>query len=517
LSGNPLDRLPYATKAPFNSYQRQDEPPCLDNTRVDILQQIHAWADGQDERCIFWLSGLAGTGKSTISRTVARRCSEQQSLGASFFFSTGGADVSHARKFFTSIARQLAESIAPLNQHICNAIADNSEVVNQSLRDQWHQLVLWPLSKLDGINCRSSYVLIVDALDECDGNNNIRILLELLAEARSLQNVQLRIFLTSRPEIPVRHGFSQIPDTEHQDFVLHSISPEIVNHDISLFLEYKLGLIGREIWLHEGWPGKEIVMQMVHNASGLFIWAATACRYIHEGKIYAAKRLDTILYCSASTTIGPEKHLDEIYITVLQQSVSPEYTDEEKGESYQMLRQVLGSAVILFSPLALIDLHSVLDIPKDQTCPIRLHHPSFRDFLLNKDRCMDLNFWVDEKKAHQTLADSCIQLMSTSLKQNICGVDSLGWLATDADSSRVEQCLPPEIQYACLYWIEHVQKSGAQLHDNDQVHQFLQEHLLHWLEALRWTKKVSEGIYAIASLESIATVSQLLAWQSMFR
>jgi hypothetical protein len=130
---------------------------------------------------------------------------------------------------------------------------------------------------------------------------------------------------------------------------------------------------------------------------------------------------------------------------------------------------------------------------------------------------MDLNFWVDEKKAHQTLADSCIQLMSTSLKQNICGVDSLGWLATDADSSRVEQCLPPEIQYACLYWIEHVQKSGAQLHDNDQVHQFLQEHLLHWLEALRWTKNVSEGIYAIASLESIATVSQLLAWQSMFR
>jgi hypothetical protein len=38
------------------------------------------------------------------------------------------------------------------------------------------------------------------------------------------------------------------------------------------------------------------------------------------------------------------------------------------------------------------------------------------------------------------------------------------------------------------------------------VHQFLQEHLLHWLEALGWMQKVPEGIYAINSLESIAAV-----------
>jgi hypothetical protein len=42
------------------------------------------------------------------------------------------------------------------------------------------------------------------------------------------------------------------------------------------------------------------------------------------------------------------------------------------------------------------------------------------------------------------------------------------------------------------------------------VHQFLQVHLLHWLEALSWMQKVSEGIYAITSLESIIAVSQLL-------
>ncbi|KAF2175810.1 purine and uridine phosphorylase [Zopfia rhizophila CBS 207.26] len=68
-----LNRLPYAGNAPFNSYARQHEPTCLPGTRVDVLREIHEWADGQDKRCIFWLNGLAGTGKSTIARTMAPR------------------------------------------------------------------------------------------------------------------------------------------------------------------------------------------------------------------------------------------------------------------------------------------------------------------------------------------------------------------------------------------------------------------------------------------------------------
>jgi hypothetical protein len=369
------------------------------------------------------------------------------------------------------------------------------------------------------------YIVVIDALDECDGDNDIRMILQLLAEARSLRSVQLRIFLTSRPEIPVRYGLSQIPDIEHKDFVLHRISPAIVDHDISLFLEYHLGLIGQELCLCDGWPGKETIGHMVRNASGLFIWAATACRFIRDGKRFAAKRLDIILRSSGSTSTAPEKHLDEIYTTVLKQSISPDYSDEEKKESYRMLKWVLGSVIILFSPLSIYsitrmlyiskedinltleDLHSILDSPKDPTHPIRLHHPSFRDFLLNNDRCKDRNFWVDEKQAHQTLADNCIRLMSTSLKQDICGLNTPSILVTDIESSRVERSLPPELQYACLYWIQHLRKRNAQLHNNDQVYQFLQEHLLHWLEALGWMGKISEGIYAITSLESIALVS----------
>ena len=107
-SNSGLDRLPSVADAPFNSYNKQHAPTCLPDTRVDLLQEIHDWADGQDEQRIFWLNGLAGTGKSTIACTVAQRYFDQRRLGASFFFSRGGGDVSHAGKFVASIAVQAA-------------------------------------------------------------------------------------------------------------------------------------------------------------------------------------------------------------------------------------------------------------------------------------------------------------------------------------------------------------------------------------------------------------------------
>lgn len=520
---NPLIRLPYAKDASFNSYSKQHDPTCLPDTRVSLLTEIYNWADGQDERCIFWLNGLAGTGKSTIARTVAHTFNERKRLGASFFFSRGGGDVSHAGKFVASIAFQLTQNVPALHQHICDAITERSDIASQSLRDQWHHLVLRPLSKLGGNSSPPSYVLVVDALDECD-DDNIRIIVQLLAEARSLEMVRLRVFLTSRPEIPIRSGFCQIPDAEHQDFVLHNIAPSIIDHDIFLFLEYNLRLIGQENYMDASWPGAGVISTLVRSAGGLFIWAATACRFIRDG-LFADERLCTLLEGGASAAIAtPEGHLNGMYITVLQNSMHVSHNAQEKEKFYSMLGDILGSIVASFSPLSveslsrlllipkqridrmLKDLHAILDIPEDQSRPLRLHHPSFREFLLDKERCGDPNFWVEEKQAHRKLAASCVRLMSASLKQDICGVGAPGALVADVERGRVDQCLPAEIQYACLYWIQHLQKSDIQLCDDDQVHQFLKEHLLHWLEALGWMMKVSEGIHAVVSLESMTAV-----------
>ena len=185
-----LKLLPIATEAAFNSYGKQHDTLCLDGTRAGVLDKISAWADGDAEQHIYWLNGMAGTGKSTIARTISQKYCTPTRRGASFFFSRGGGDVGHAGKFFTTIARQLAQVSPALRRHICEAIADQEEIASQTLRDQWNQLILHPLSKVDALSLKFSLVVVIDALDECEGDNDIRLLLQLFTEAKHLRSIR---------------------------------------------------------------------------------------------------------------------------------------------------------------------------------------------------------------------------------------------------------------------------------------------------------------------------------------
>ncbi|CRG92733.1 putative WD repeat-containing protein alr3466 [Talaromyces islandicus] len=514
-----LNQLPYAVDAPFNSYKRRHDPVCLRNTRVNVLHKIKEWIHQQDEP-LFWLNGLAGTGKSTIARTIARESDETGILGASFFFSRGGGDVGVAQKFVTSIARQLALQSPILREYICDTVQQHQDIAHRSLVDQWHWLVTKPLSKIEGVSY-PPVLIVIDALDECDNDDDIMIILRLLAEAQPDVRMQLRFFLTSRPEVPVRRVLNKLPENRRQNLVLHEIVIE-TNNDLSIFFKEKLAEIAESHNLGAGWPGRTTIQTLIDRASGLFIWAATACRFIDDGKQFASVRLSAILQ-NEGTGNRPQDHLDNIYITVFLHSISTSYTKEEQSIAYSLLRYVLGSIVVLFSQLpmdsvatllgltgqdiygTLKDLHSILAIPDKAHLSLRLHHPSLRNFLLDEQRCANPNLHVNEKDAHRWLLISCIRLMSVALKKDICGLHAPGTSVETVPNHQIEQCLPPELQYACLYWGQHLFKSGSSVYDNDFIHQFVQEHLLHWLEALSLMGRVPEAILVMNSLSHMLT------------
>ena len=307
-----------------------------------------------------------------------------------------------------------------------------------------------------------------------------------------------------------------------RNFVLHKISPRIVDKDISLFLKDKFRLIVLQHALSADWPGTKIIEQFVRIAGGLFIWAATAYRYIRDSP-YPDESVQTLLDRSTLAT-APEEHLNELYTSVLRRSIRPCYSARQKERLCKRLRLILGSIIVLLAPLnasslrklfdvtpdminpTLKDLHAILDLHEADAYPIQLHHPSFRDFLVDPKRCVDREFLVHEEESHQVLADKCIQLMKRSLKQDICSSDAPGMLVAHVDAKCIEQSLSPEFRYACYYWTEHVQRSGAQLCDNGWVHGFLQKHFLHWLEALGWLGKISISIHAMTALESFVSV-----------
>ena len=192
--------LPRADGAQITTSLKEHESSCLTGMGIDFLHEIKVWAeDGSDKRCVFWLSGMAGTGKSTITQKVAREHLAQNRLGASFFFSRGQVDLGNARKVFTTIAFQLAQRWSALKRGIVEAISEHRDIC--TLREQWELLILQPPSLLTPELPQQALLLVIDALDECEGERDVQLILQRLASANThIPTIQPRVLVISRPD-----------------------------------------------------------------------------------------------------------------------------------------------------------------------------------------------------------------------------------------------------------------------------------------------------------------------------
>jgi hypothetical protein len=205
--------LPIATGASFNSHNEEHNARCLPHTRTELLDEITTWAQNKDGKSIFWLSGMAGTGKSTIARTIAQSFASQSQLGATFFFKKGESERSNASRFFTTIATDLVKHEPGMLAGIRKALNEDPAISQRALKDQFEKLILQPLLGLQQACLQSVVrVVVIDALDECEREEDIRAILQLLARTKDIQPVPLRIVVTSRPELHIRLGFKEMPN-----------------------------------------------------------------------------------------------------------------------------------------------------------------------------------------------------------------------------------------------------------------------------------------------------------------
>lgn len=527
-----LATLPTAKAAAFNSYVDELDVRCHPDTRIDLRRQIKEWAEDSQGKCIFWLNGMAGTGKSTISRTVAQSFANNGQLGASFFFKRGEGERGNASRFFTTITAQLLRRMPAMIPHVRNTINTEPEISEKSLKEQFEKLIFQPLSQIRITSTQvSTLVIVVDALDECEREGDVRTILHLLSQTKNLKSIRMRIFLTSRPEFPIRLGFTTMSSDTHQDVILQDIPQITIKHDISAFLrdgfikireDYNC-LHPSDASLPSSWPGEEHIQALTEMALPLFIFAVTVCRFVGDPKWNPKNRLADVLKYQMSRQASK---LDKTYLPVLNQLLI-DLTDSEKENLAQEFRDIVGSVVVLADPLStsslagllgidieiiycrLNSLHSVLSIPPDWDSPVRLLHLSFRDFLLDPEKRGKSPFWVDERETHEMLKTRCLEIMSRpkSLRKNICRLESPGTLRREILSQTIDDCLPGDVRYSCRYWVHHLKQSGGRIRDQDAIHIFLQEHFLHWLEVLSLIGVISESIALIGTLQSLIAVS----------
>ena len=312
----------------------------------------------------------------------------------------------------------------------------------------------------------------------------------------------------------------------YQDLILYEVPKQTIEHDIAVFLEHEPKKIRTQRSLSLDWPAKDQIQALVEMATPLFIFAATVCRYIGGKGEYPKERLDIILQYQTTNA----SKLNEAYLPILNQLLNDE--DEDKERWLSRFREIVGSIVVLESPLSITSLayllgipkediscrldslHSVLSIPINEDMPIRLLHLSFRDFLLDPQKQGKVPFWVDEKGTHKDLASKCIQLMSgpKGLRENMCNQTKPGTLRSEINKRIIANCLPPEVQYACRYWVHHLVRSKHRIHDGDPVHLFLQGYFLYWVEAISLIGEVYSGVGIINSLRTLTDVR--LSWIS---
>ncbi|KAI0440658.1 vegetative incompatibility protein HET-E-1 [Xylaria telfairii] len=520
-----LTKLPVASGASFDSHAEEHNPVCLPNTRIDLLREITEWTENHDAKSVYWLNGMAGTGKSTISRTLADTFAKKGTLGATFFFKRGESDRGSITKFFSTIASQLVVQVPEATIHVQNAIDADPNIIGKAMWEQFKKLILDPLSKISGNDYQDhSYVIIVDALDECEREEDVQLLIKLFSHSKMLRSPRLRVFLTSRPELPIRLGFKAV-DGEYQDLVLHEIAEPVIEHDIAAFFKHELteiklrydDSVPEKRRLPLSWPGQANIDILVTMAVPLFIFAATTCRFIADRKMGNPDRqLKEVLQYR---TRSQESQLDATYLPVLHYIVAG-LSRRKKAEVLDRFRQIIGLVITLENPLPisaltkmlnlsksdildLFDLlHSVLSVPSSHKEPVRLLHLSFRDFLLDPEKS-DSPFWINEKETHQQLGAHCLRIMNEALRADICNVGTPGTPVSSMSHDKINDNLPPEVQYACRFWSHHLEQGGSQISDEHQVLNFLTTQFLHWLEALSWIGRTSEALQAVKTLQSL--------------
>ena len=513
-----------------DSGSSENELYCLPGTRQSLMREICDWADKSHGSMFLWLRGSAGTGKSTILRTVARNLDKEKRLGGNFFFKRGGGDRGVSTKLFTTLAIQLAHQIPDLEREIANAL-DSHNGLSLSPQQQFRELLLRPLLKLEDLGPRRpTLFLVMDALDECESETSAAgIVLQCLAQLDELHSCRMRVLFTSRPDPYIRKMAHEIDPNTFEERDLEEEQKTTIKAEIELFLNHRFKQMRKDpnnptLANADDWPGEECICLLRDRAVPLFIFASTVCRYIAGPG--SRTKLKDILASSDMLSSGAFT-LRDMYRVILDQLVNYPYQREQR---IAVVLKIAVSIALLSTPLPkaaaaeligipmddladqLPSLAAVLRVPEDENAPLQMYHLSFRDFLVSNDSAGGVRnpYHVNEAGTHGNLTARCLDLLKNAwtTREPVCSWNMPpGTLRSSADRDQVAGWIKPEIVYASSYWVDHLKGSGKMITDCGPVHDFLKANFLHWLEALAWLGRLSSAIDHINDLLRLVDVS----------
>ncbi|KAH8096647.1 hypothetical protein BXZ70DRAFT_908514 [Cristinia sonorae] len=448
---------------------------CQPNTRIGLLQDLCDWvlSPPTGSKTIYWLHGMTGCGKSTVATTIANFFRELHRLGGFLFFDRKRPQESDPAHVVRTLAAKLATFDHRIAEVISAAVDQNPGLTEGSLRSQFTELLVRPLSSLGAkaLSAEGPILVILDALDECGTPSSRAELLDILAaESNNLPN-WLRIVITSRTEKDI---LDKLGLAKHVHDRQLDLADESNKRDIIAFLKTEMRAIPAKFprtTFPENWANDEVIHKLSDRAAGLFMWAATACKFISGWD--PINRLTALL--NRDPTQNPESALFELYETALKSVGDWTATDFTRDTV-----AILGVIVAAEEPLSLeaidelqimegdrrteqaeeviVSLGCVLAWKKQR--PIRIVHPSFHDYLSSAELTKNAPWTVNLPQYRHKLAFKCLLCVVQHLKREH---NAFGTLTS---RGKAKEHFSWGTQHAYRYWIEYLQSaSGGRIKD----------------------------------------------------
>jgi len=488
-------------------YDAQQRSGCMHGTRIDILNRMIRWIMDPKSQPIFWLGGMAGTGKTSIASSICQlvRADERLCLGGSFFCSrsTGLVTQRDVRCIIPTLAQLLARQSDEFVAALAAELKEDPDLAYKQVKVQVERLLRKPLAALS--SSARPIVFVVDALDECGdqptgttlGDNSethaaVGEMLEALIDfSRSSVGLPIKFIVTSRPETHIRE--TSVTDVKFTSALhLHTIDKSQVTEDIQLYVSKTLSKAPST----KPWFTDDNVKTLAERADGLFIFAATATKYIlGGGKGFRSARLNDLVSPQQATpdsfAVAP---LDSMYSLILMEASR---SDMVKANELQQILKVVAailSARMTLSVNALAELlglsteylhgcldrlHAVVYLPEDNhDASLRTLHASFGDYLFTRAAP---GIRIITTLGHDELAHGCLRRM---VQDDFAFNISRSPTSYEPNPKTKLDWISLSLRYACLHWAHHIQSASVQSTLDQAVNTIFRPRFLFWLEVL---------------------------------
>ena len=463
-----------------------------------VLDKIEHWAGESQGPPVYWLNGVLGTGKSTIARTIVRDMAKTDKPWASFFCSREEKNLGNPKLIFPTLASQLALKNPSFRFHFDEAIELHTGIAQWPLEFQLKTLILDPLLESGLLNT----VIVIDAVEEIQEETFYSQILSVLNVFISdIRKINLKFFITGRPEQLISNGFSQFGRNIIM-FSLHEDGRDQAKADIRLFFEHEFSKLKQEGKILGDWPTPQNLDLLNGHASGLFVYAEAIISFVACESGKPTNRLDTLLRSPErsilETRLMGNKTILSIYTTILQNSfdVNPHTREEQRSvlAAVALARNPISPTTIAIllglevgsMRLRLSGFQSLLGAQKDSDVPVKPFHPFFLPFLIDETLCINQKFYLSPLFYHKQLLLACLELMNKKLKEDM---SELPDVISDSVDAKTKQGINA-LKYACTSWYKHLDCLAGKMQEVEVVE--IKQDLVKFMEKFQfWRRAIS--------------------------